>query len=226
MLNRAVPIAVPNLHAQPVVRPLTVFELHLGKHFLITFRLQNRLGEQALVPQGQVMGRHGQFARRKHPSAAFFRSQPQRSQGIAHIRRCIGRGQLHLIRVPHRLHAQRMKDMLAQKIHELLAADFLYDQSGNHVICVRILPFRAWLKVQGLFGPGVQNLLRRLWLHHGRHQVVFGPIILVTRRVRKNLADRHFVPARQVRNIFADRVVQIQLALLLQNQNGRRRELL
>ncbi len=63
-------------------------------------------------------------------------------------------------------------------------------------------------------------------LRHRRHQIVLRPVILVARRVRQHLANRHLIGPRQFRQILPHRIVHRQLALLLQHQNRRRRELL
>ncbi len=116
--------------------------------------------------------------------------------------------------------------MLAEKIHELLPAHLLHDQPRNHKIGVRILPFRARLKIQRLLRPLVKNLFSRVRLHHRSHQVVLRPIVLVARSVAQDLPDRHFVATCQSRNILTNHIIQRKLALLLQDQNCRRCELL
>ena len=63
-------------------------------------------------------------------------------------------------------------------------------------------------------------------LHHRRHQVVFGPVVLVAGSVREDLADCDFVAAREIGHVFADGIVERELALLLEKEDGRGSELL
>jgi protein-S-isoprenylcysteine O-methyltransferase Ste14 len=52
------------------------------------------------------------------------------------------------------------------------------------------------------------------------------PVVLIARGVREKLTDGYFVGLRKVGNKFADLIVERKLALLMQKQNGRSRELL
>ena len=88
------------------------------------------------------------------------------------------------------------------------------------------MPLHAGIEVERLLPPRVHDLLRVGRLEHSRHHVILRPVILVTRRVREQLANRDVVRARQIRNIFADLVIQRKLPLLLQKQNRRRGKLL
>ena len=63
-------------------------------------------------------------------------------------------------------------------------------------------------------------------LEHGRHHVVLGPVVLVAGGVGEDFADGDFVAAGEAGNVFADRVVERELAFFLEQQNGRGGELL
>ena len=97
---------------------------------------------------------------------------------------------------------------------------------GDDEVGVRVLPLRSGLEVERLFGPGVENLLRALGVQHGGHHVVLGPVVLVAGGVGEDLADGDLVAAREAGNVFAHRVVERELALFLEEQNGGGGELL
>ena len=50
--------------------------------------------------------------------------------------------------------------MLAEKVHDFLAADFFNDEAGDDVVGVGVLPLRAGFEIERLFGPGVDDVLR------------------------------------------------------------------
>ena len=116
--------------------------------------------------------------------------------------------------------------MLPQKIEKLLTGNLLHNLPGNHIVRIRVLPLRPRLKIQRLLRPPIQNLLRRRRLHHRSHQVILRPVILIPRRMAQNLPDRDLIAPCKSRHILAYHIVQLELALLLKNKNGRRRKLL
>ena len=55
-------------------------------------------------------------------------------------------------------------------------------------------------------------------LHHGGHEVVLGPVVLIAGGVGEDFADGDFVAVGEAGEIFADGVVEGELALLLQEE--------
>ncbi len=62
--------------------------------------------------------------------------------------------------------------------------------------------------------------MRGLGLYHRGHQVIFGPVILIARCVGEDFANRYLVAARQPRHVLAHGIIEMELALLLQQQDG------
>ncbi len=226
MLDVAVAVHVEHFDAKAVVGILAVFQLHRGEHLFVAFGLEDGLGDEALIPQREVVGGHGQFAGGKHPAAALLGRNAEGAEGVAIVGGGVGLGELGFVGVPDGLHAERAEDVFAEEVHELFSADFLHDCAGDDVVGVGVLPLRAGIEVERLFGPGVEDLLRAFGVQHGRHDVVFGPVVLVAGGVGENLADGDFVAAGEAGDVFADRVVEGEFALLLQEQDGRGGELL
>ena len=102
---------------------------------------------------------HGEFAGGEHPAAAFFGCKAQRAERVADVGSGVGLGEFFFVGVPDALHAERVEDVFAEKIHELLAADFFNDGAGDDVVGVGVLPLRAGIEVERLFGPGVDDVL-------------------------------------------------------------------
>ena len=134
--------------------------------------------------------------------------------------------QLLFIAVPRALHFQGVKDVFAEKVEELLTAHLFHNQAGDDEVGIRVLPLGAGFEVERPGRPGIENLARRDRLQLRGYRIVLRRVILVPRGVRQNLPDRYFAAARQAGNIFAHRVIQAELALFLQQQDCRRRELL
>ena len=119
-----------------------------------------------------------------------------------------------------------MKNVLFEELHQRLAADHLHDASRDHEVCVRILPLCAGIEIQRFLRPHIQDVLTGGGLEHGRHQIVFRPVILIAGGVGEQHVNRDIVRARQIGQILRDLVVKRELALLLQQQNRGCRELL
>jgi hypothetical protein len=54
---------------------------------------------------------------------------------------------------------QRAEDARVRKSMSGCAGDLLHDAAGDDVVGVGVLPLRAGLEVERLFGPGVEDLL-------------------------------------------------------------------
>ena len=226
MFNGAVAVAVHDFNAEAVVGTLAVFEFDLGEHLFVALGFEDGLRDETFVPESQVVRGHGQLTRGEHPSAPFLGCHTQRAEGVANVGCGVGGGQLGFVGVPNRLHAERAEDTRGEQVHERCAGDGLHNAAGDDEVGIGILPLRAGLEVERLFGPGIDNLLGALWFPHGGHQVVFGPVVLVAGSVRENLADGDFVALGEAGNVLANRVVERELALFLKQQNGSRGELL
>ena len=88
------------------------------------------------------------------------------------------------------------------------------------------MPLRAGIEVERLFAPDIEDALGRGGREHGSHDVILRPVILVAGGVREDFANGHLVAASEPGKIFADRIVERELALLLKHQDRRRSELL
>ena len=226
MADDAVTVLFFDVEAEGVAGALAVLQLDLLIHFLVAFRGEHGLGEQGNIPEGQIVGSHGQLAGREHPAAAFTRRGAQRTQGVAIVALGIGCGQLDLVRVPDRMHAQRTEDALGEQIHERMAGDVLDDLAGQNIVGVRILPLGAGLEVERLFGPGVENVLRGGGGLHRGHGVVLGVVVLIAGGVGEDLADGDLIAAGEAGKVFTHRIVELELALLLEHEQGGGGELL
>ena len=103
---------------------------------------------------------HGQLAGGEHPAAALLGREAQGAEGVAIVGRGVGLGELGLVGVPDGGHAEGAEDALGEEVEERLAGDDFDDAAGDDVVGVGVLPLRAGLEVEGLFGPGVEDLLR------------------------------------------------------------------
>src|SRR6185437_6460862 len=93
-------------------------------------------------------------------------------------------------------------------------------------IRVAVLPARAGVEVERLPGPVIENAFRTDGLLHAGWHVVLRPEILIAGGVRQDLAYRDLVAAREAGHVLRDGIVERELPFLLQEQDGRRRELL
>ena len=226
VLDGAMALAIADFDAEAVFSALSVFQLDLGKHLLVALGGENRLSNKALVPEGEVVGGHGELAGGEHPACAFFWRGTQRPESVAIVGGGVGRHELVRVGVPDGGHAQGAEDMLGEKLKERLAGDDLNDAAGDDVVGVRVLPLCAGIEVERLLGPGVEDLLRGGGLEHGGHDVVLGPVVLIAGGVRENLADCDFVAAGEAGDVLADRVVEGEFFLLLEHEDCGGRELL
>src|ERR1700748_65793 len=128
----AIHIAYAN--AEAIVGVLAVFQLHRGEHLPVAFAFENSLSDHALVPEREIVSRHGEFAGGKHPAASFLGGDAEWPESMAIVSGGIGLRELGFVGVPHRLHTERMKDMLTEKIHQLLATHFFDDRAGDDEI--------------------------------------------------------------------------------------------
>ena len=85
---------------------------------------------------------------------------------------------------------------------------------------------RAGIEVERLFRPHIQNVLGGGRHHHGGHHVILGPVVLVARGVREQHTEGDLIGAGQLRQVLRDRIVESELALLRQQQDSGRGELL
>src|SRR5215510_15170095 len=87
--------------------------------------------------------------------------------------------QSRAIAIEHGLHSERIKDTTAQEVEHRHPAKSLHDHAGGNVVRVAVLPFRSRLEIERLLRPAFQDFLRRSWFHHGRHNIILWPEILV-----------------------------------------------
>ena len=208
------------------MRADAVLQTHLGFHLLIRRRLQHRLVDHGDVPSGQVGRRHRELAGGEHPARALLRRRPRRAERVAEVAGRIALRKLVLVGVGDALHAERREDALPEERPERHPGRLLGDEAGDDEVGVAVLPLRAWLEVERPLGPALDDPLRRNRLQHERRHVVLRPEVLVAGGVREDLADRDLVAARQPGHVLADRIVDRQFALFLQEQQGGRGELL
>ncbi len=116
--------------------------------------------------------------------------------------------------------------MLAQKLQQGHAADFLDNQARNYKIGVAVLPLGRRIKIKRLARPLVENLLRCDGLEHEWRNVVLRPVVLVARSVRKQLTNRNLAAAGQVGYESRHGIVERKLALFRQQQHCGCRKLL
>ena len=62
------------------------------------------------------------------------------------------------------------------------------------------MPFRAGFEIQGLTRPKVEDFPRRHRLEHHGHHIVLRPIVLISRRVGKQLANGDLAGSGEVGN--------------------------
>src|SRR5262249_46179789 len=101
-----------------------------------------------------------------------------------------------------------------------------YNDTGNNIIRVAVLPLHARIEIQRLASPKVEDFLSRDRLEHHRHHIVLRPVILIARCMGKQLTNRDLVGSRKVRDEPGDLVVKRQLALFLKKENRGGGELL
>ena len=106
--------------------------------------------------------------------------------------------------------------MFCDELEVGLASDFFKDAAGDDEVGVGVLPLGAGVEVEGLFGPGVEDLLGGGGAAHGGHDVVLGPVVLVAGGVREDLADGDLVAAGEAGDVLADRVVDGDFFLVLE----------
>ena len=124
------------------------------------------------------------------------------------------------------MNAERAEDVLLEEGQERLAGDALDDQPGDDIAGVRILPLRAGLEVERLACPAVDDHLRGRRVRHRLEAVILRPVILQARRVAEQLADGDPLAAGDPGNIFGDRVVEREAALIAKDEDGGGGELL
>ena len=81
VLDVAMAVQVAHFNAEAVVGILAVFQLHLGEHLFVAFGLEDSLGDQAFIPEREVVRGHGQVRRLQTSS-----------RGLLWERRAAGRG--------------------------------------------------------------------------------------------------------------------------------------
>ena len=97
MFDGAVTVSVPDLHAEAVVGALAVLELDLGEHLFVALRLEDGLGDQALIPEGQIVGGHGELTGSKHPASALLRGNAQWAESVTIVGCGVGLGELRFV---------------------------------------------------------------------------------------------------------------------------------
>ena len=137
MADDVVAIAVVHVDTEAVMRAAAVFEFYFFEHFFVALGLEERLGDEALIPEGKIVGRHGKLAGGEHPSCAFFGCGTQRGRGRGDSRVWRREGdELGLVRVPDGVHAERMENALGEEVKEELAGNLLDDGAGDDVVGV------------------------------------------------------------------------------------------
>src|SRR4029078_1055716 len=109
------------------------------------------------------------------------------------------------------------------RAHELENRDprRLFDgHTGEGVVGGAVLPARARLEVERLPGPRVGDGLRCRRLEHPRHHVILRPEVLVAGVVAEEHADSYVISAGEPGNVFRNRIVELELAFLLENERG------
>ena len=200
-------VDVSHTDAEAVVRAFAVFQFYLSEHCFIALGGEDGADEQTLVPEGQIVCGHGEFAGGKHPAEAFFGCDAQGAEGMAVVGRGVVGTELGLVGVPRAGHAQRAENVFGDELEVGFAGNFLNDAAGDDEVGVGVLPLGAGLKVERLFGPGVEDLLGGSGSAHGDHDVVLGPVVLIAGGVGEDLADGDFVAAGEAGDVLTDRVI-------------------
>ena len=102
----------------------------------------------------------------------------------------------------------------------------MHDERGEDEVCIGVLPLGAGLEVEWLAGELMDDGERVAGELPGGNGVVLGRVVLIAGGVGEEIDDLDVVRAGELGEVFADGVLQGELALLLQDEDGRRGELL
>jgi hypothetical protein len=141
------------------VGAFAVLELDLGEHLLVALGLEDRLGDQALIPERQVVRGHGQLAGGKHPAAALLGRHAQRARARGDSRRGVDLVSL----VSSEFHTDFMpsgRKMCWSAVHERLAGDGFHDAAGDDEVGVRVLPLVPGSKSSGFLAQVSRSAAR------------------------------------------------------------------
>ena len=130
------------------------------------------------------------------------------------------------LRTSSRWSSRGFEDVVAEEFGEGLAGDLLDDERGEDEVGVGVLPLGAGVEVEGLAGELVDDGERVAGELPGGDGVVLRGVVLVAGGVGEEVDDLDVAGAGELGEEFADGVLKRELALLLEEQDGRRGELL
>src|SRR5215471_10028198 len=118
---------IAEAQAESVMCGIAVLQFHFARELFVRPRGKDLVLEECDIPLSQVGRRHGQFPGREIPSSGLTFRRTRRTEGITGI----GRGVFWLSGRPigGSLHAERLKDLLSEKLYERLDQHLLEDRS-------------------------------------------------------------------------------------------------
>ena len=189
------------------------------------FRAEDRLPLERPVPAGQVVGR------RAHAPGGEGQGHVDRVGRNQAVRaRLVAEGAIGVaLRVPHHRAGQAGggEQLLAQEGGVVAPTDPLDDGAQHGVPGVRVDVVAAGRKLERLAPEGGQQRRHRPALALARDHAAVAGVAGNAPRVGEQLVNGHVLArARELGQVLFHRVVDRQLARLLQPEDGRRRELL